>query len=36
MAITPYYLSQIDPDDPNCPVRKQAISYQKGNVPFTG
>ncbi|MDR2084311.1 MAG: lysine 2,3-aminomutase [Bacteroidales bacterium] len=25
MAITPYYLSLIDPDDPNCPVRKQAI-----------
>lgn len=25
MAITPYYLSLIDPDDPNDPVRKQAI-----------
>lgn len=25
MAITPYYLSLIDPDDPNCPVRRQAI-----------
>lgn len=25
MAITPYYLSLIDPDDPDCPVRKQAI-----------
>lgn len=25
MAITPYYLSLIDPDNPNCPVRKQAI-----------
>ena len=25
MAITPYYLSLIDPDDPHCPVRKQAI-----------
>jgi lysine 2,3-aminomutase len=25
MAITPYYLSLIDPDDPNCPVRKQAV-----------
>ncbi|MDD4638459.1 MAG: KamA family radical SAM protein, partial [Bacteroidales bacterium] len=25
MAITPYYLSLIDPDDPFCPVRKQAI-----------
>ncbi|MBR0085681.1 MAG: lysine 2,3-aminomutase, partial [Lachnospiraceae bacterium] len=25
MAITPYYLSLIDPDDPDDPVRKQAI-----------
>ncbi|MDD4655808.1 MAG: lysine 2,3-aminomutase [Bacteroidales bacterium] len=25
MAITPYYLSLIDPEDPNCPIRKQAI-----------
>lgn len=25
MAITPYYLSLIDPDNPDCPVRKQAI-----------
>lgn len=25
MAITPYYLSLIDPDDPHDPVRKQAI-----------
>lgn len=25
MAITPYYLSLIDPDNPECPVRKQAI-----------
>ena len=25
MAITPYYLSLINPDNPNCPIRKQAI-----------
>jgi len=25
MGITPYYLSLIDPENPNCPVRKQAI-----------
>jgi lysine 2,3-aminomutase len=25
MAITPYYLSLIDPDDPDDPVRKQAV-----------
>jgi len=25
MAITPYYASLIDPDNPNCPIRKQAV-----------
>lgn len=25
MAITPYYLTLIDPDNPYCPIRKQAI-----------
>jgi lysine 2,3-aminomutase len=25
MAITPYYLSLVDPQNPDCPVRKQAI-----------
>ncbi len=25
MAITPYYLSLIDPENPHCPIRKQAI-----------
>jgi len=25
MAITPYYLTLMDPLDPNCPIRKQAI-----------
>lgn len=25
MAITPYYASLIDPEDPNCPIRRQAI-----------
>ena len=25
MAITPYYLTLIDPNDPDCPVRKQAV-----------
>ncbi|NLO90064.1 MAG: glutamate 2,3-aminomutase [Clostridia bacterium] len=24
-AVSPYYASLMDPDDPNCPVRKQAI-----------
>jgi len=25
MAITPYYASLIDPDDANCPIRRQAV-----------
>ena len=25
MAITPYYLSLIDKNDPHCPIRKQAV-----------
>ena len=25
MGITPYYASLMDPDDPSCPVRKQAV-----------
>lgn len=25
MAITPYYASLMDPKDPNCPIRKQAV-----------
>jgi lysine 2,3-aminomutase len=25
MAITPYYMSLIDPNNPDCPIRKQAI-----------
>ncbi len=25
MSITPHYLSLIDPDDPSCPIRRQAI-----------
>lgn len=29
MSITPYYLSLINPEDPNCPIRKQAISTSK-------
>ncbi len=29
MAITPYYLSLINPDDPEDPVRKQAIPTEK-------
>lgn len=28
MAITPYYLTLIDPQNPNCPIRQQAIPSQ--------
>lgn len=28
MGITPYYASLMDPDDPNCPIRKQAVPNQ--------
>jgi len=34
MAITPYYLSLIDPEDPKCPIRLQAIPF--GSELITG
>ena len=33
--ITPYFISLIDPDDPNDPIRKQVIPTSKEMVPFT-
>jgi lysine 2,3-aminomutase len=27
MAITPYYLTLIDPDNPHCPIRQQAVPF---------
>ena len=33
--VTPYFVSLIDPDDPNDPVRKQIIPTAKEMVPFT-
>ncbi len=33
--ITPYFISLIDPDDPNDPIRKQIIPTDKEMVPFT-
>lgn len=29
MAITPYYVSLVEPNNPNCPIRKQAIPTSK-------
>lgn len=34
--ITPYFVSRIDPDDPNDPIRRQAIPTAAEIVPFTG
>ena len=33
--ITPYFISLIDPDDPNDPIRKQVIPTEAEMVPFT-
>jgi lysine 2,3-aminomutase len=33
--ITPYFISLIDPDDPDDPIRKQVIPTAKEMVPFT-
>ena len=27
LSITPYYLSLCDPDDPNCPIRRQCVPH---------
>ncbi len=32
--ITPYFASLIDPDDPNCPVRKQIHPHGARNGPI--
>lgn len=32
MAITPYYATLMDPDDPNCPVRLQAVPSKKETI----
>jgi lysine 2,3-aminomutase len=34
--ITPYFVSLIDPDDPNDPIRKQVVPLAGEIVPFTG
>ena len=36
VEITPYFVSLIDPDDPNDPVRKQVIPTSAEIAPFTG
>ena len=34
--VTPYFISLIDPDDPDDPIRKQMIPLADEMVPFTG
>ena len=34
--ITPYFASLIDPDDPNCPIRRQVIPTGQELVAFDG
>ncbi len=36
VEITPYFISLIDPDDPNDPIRNQVIPTAGEIVPFTG
>lgn len=36
VEITPYFVSLIDPDDPNDPIRRQVIPTAGEIVPFTG
>jgi len=36
MAITPYYLSLIDPDDPSCPIRRQVVPVVAERTPTRG
>ncbi|MCA9580852.1 MAG: KamA family radical SAM protein [Myxococcales bacterium] len=36
MAVTPYYLSLIDPDDPNCPIRRQCIPVADESIEVPG
>ncbi|MHA2002321.1 MAG: lysine 2,3-aminomutase [Promethearchaeota archaeon] len=36
MAITPYYLSLIDPNDPHDPVKRQAVPTSSELLPFPG
>jgi lysine 2,3-aminomutase len=36
VEITPYYVSLIDPNDPNDPIRRQVVPTAEEIVPFTG
>lgn len=34
VGVTPYFASLMDPDDPNCPIRRQVLPTSKELVPF--
>ncbi len=34
VEVTPYFASLMDPDNPNCPIRKQVVPMSKELVPF--
>lgn len=36
MSITPYYLGLIDPDDPECPIRRQVIPREEESIATPG
>lgn len=36
MSITPYYMSLIDPDDPDCPMRRQVIPREEEGIETPG
>ena len=36
MAITPYYLSLVDPDNPHCPIRKQCVPTLQETLSYDG
>lgn len=36
MAITPYYLSLVDPDNPHCPIRKQCVPSLQETLSYDG
>ena len=36
MAITPYYLSLVDPDNPHCPIRRQCVPTLQETLSYDG
>lgn len=34
VEVTPYFASLMDPEDPNCPIRRQVVPTDQEMVPF--